>query len=78
MEKDAQLVLRLPAEMHDRLRAYAAQQADKAGVPVSVAAAARKLLSEGLGRAGLDRADRMSAGSSPAPKAAKKRTGAPK
>lgn len=56
MEKDAQLVMRIPAEMQDRLREYAEKLSRDFGLPVSMAAGARRLLNEALERAGLPEA----------------------
>lgn len=54
MDNDAQLVMRIPLEMQDRLREYAARLSREYGLPVSMAAGARRLLNEGLERAGLE------------------------
>ena len=53
MEQDAQIVMRVPQVMADQLKEYAARLSREVGVPVSLAAAARKLLAEGLDRAGV-------------------------
>jgi hypothetical protein len=52
MEQDAQIVIRVPQEMADQLKEYAAKLSKDFGVPVSQAAAVRRLLAEGLDRAG--------------------------
>jgi hypothetical protein len=52
MEHDAQIVIRVPQEMADQLKEYAAKLSRDFGVPVSLAAATRRLLSDGLERAG--------------------------
>jgi hypothetical protein len=54
MEQDAQLVVRVPQQMADQLKEYATKLSREYGVPVSQAAAARRLLADGLGRAGFD------------------------
>jgi len=53
MEQDAQIVMRVPQVMADQLKEYAARLSREFGVPVSLAAAARRLLADGLDRAGL-------------------------
>jgi len=52
MENDAQIVVRLPQEMADRLKAYADRLASEFGVPVSLGAATRRLIADGLEREG--------------------------
>lgn len=53
MAQEAQLVIRVPQEMSDRLKEYAVQLSKEFGVPVSQASASRRLLAEGLERAGI-------------------------
>lgn len=48
VKNDEQIVVRLPKELADRLRAYAGQLAVEFGVPVSVGAATRRLIAAGL------------------------------
>lgn len=48
MKNDVQIVVRMPAEMADAVKAYAEDLAASAGVPVSTATAVRKLLESGL------------------------------
>jgi predicted DNA-binding protein len=48
VENDTQLVLRVPKEMADRLKAHAERLADDYGVPVTTSAAMRKLLADAL------------------------------
>lgn len=57
MAQDVQFAARIPQDMADRLKAYAEKLEADFGVPVSVAAAARRLLTEGLDRAGIPKAD---------------------
>jgi CO dehydrogenase/acetyl-CoA synthase epsilon subunit len=52
MEKDAQLVMRISTAMAERLKEYATKLATEFNVPVTTAAAARRLLAEGLEQAG--------------------------
>jgi hypothetical protein len=51
-EQDAQIVLRLPQEMVGRLKGIAAKLSREFGVPVSLAAAARRFIAAGLEQAG--------------------------
>jgi hypothetical protein len=53
MEQDAQIVMRVPQVMADQLKEYATNLSRDFGVPVSLAAAVRRLLAEGLERAGM-------------------------
>lgn len=57
MKNDAQIVVRLPQEMADRLKAYAERLEQEFGVPVSLAVATRKLLESALDAAGHGPAD---------------------
>jgi hypothetical protein len=52
MENDAQIVVRLPQEMADRLKAFSDRLAREYGVPVSLGAATRRLIADGLEREG--------------------------
>lgn len=52
MEHDAQIVIRVPQGMADQLKEYAAKLSREFGVPVSIAAATRRLIVDGLERAG--------------------------
>jgi hypothetical protein len=74
VDKDAQLVLRLPLELHERLKGYATRLSDELELPVTIAAAARRLLHEGLTSAGLPRAD---ASAEPPPAQPKRGRGRP-
>lgn len=53
MEQDTQLVTRVPKDLADRLKTYADHLSADFGVPVSVAAAVRRLLVKGLDDAGI-------------------------
>jgi hypothetical protein len=57
MEHDAQIVIRVPQDMADQLKEYSAKLSRDFGVPVSLAAATRRLLAEGLERAGFAASD---------------------
>ena len=57
MKNDAQIVVRLPQEMADRLKQYAERLEREFGVPVSLAVATRKLLESALEQAGHGAAD---------------------
>lgn len=70
MEQDAQIVIRVPQEMADQLKEYATKLSKDFGVPVSQAAAVRRLLAEGLERAGFASSD--AAGDAPRKTAAAK------
>lgn len=61
MEQDTQLVTRVPTVMAERLKAYADKLESDFGVPVSVAAAVRRLLNDGLDRAGIPKPEADSA-----------------
>lgn len=52
MKNDAQIVIRVPQEMAERLKDYAAKLEAEYGIPVSVAVATRKLLDTALETAG--------------------------
>jgi hypothetical protein len=52
VENDKQIVWRLPENLVAALNAYAEKLSREFGVPVSQAAAGRRLLADGLGRAG--------------------------
>ena len=49
---EAQLVIRVPQELVEQLAKYTEHLSDEHGLPVSQAAALRRLLAEGLNRAG--------------------------
>lgn len=49
---EAQLVIRVPHELVEQLAKYAEHLSDEHGLPVSQAAALRRLIAEGLNRAG--------------------------
>jgi hypothetical protein len=80
MAQDAQIVMRVPQEMADRLKECAATLSREYGIPVSVAAAARRFIAEGLERAGYPAAGAAPAPSSPkvASKASPKKAAAAK
>ena len=48
MANDAQIVIRVPEAVAARIREYASQLSKEVGVPVSVAAATRKLLGDAI------------------------------
>lgn len=52
MEQNAQLVARISVRLNDTLKKYADALTEQFGVPVTVASAARLLLTEGLERHG--------------------------
>jgi hypothetical protein len=52
MANDTQIVIRVPQAMAEGIKAYAEQLSAEVGVPVSVAAATRKLLSDALASVG--------------------------
>jgi predicted DNA-binding protein len=72
MDNDAQLVMRIPLEMHERLREHAEKLSKEFGLRVSIAAAARRFINEGLERAGLPEREDVT----PLPKKATKRKAA--
>lgn len=73
MANDYQLVIRIPVELQERLSDYVERLSREFGLPISMAAGARRLLAEGLERAGLPQAERTTVTTARRKQAAKKK-----